>query len=77
VLTNKKIRVIKRGQAEARPEPAPAAEPRADKEPLRAVKTVVSGWVSEHRQRAEEFRKAYSTLLKEVGFNAPRDCARC
>lgn len=82
MLTDRKIRVIKRGQPPTTEPNAPdtraGREPqRAEKEPLRSVKTVVSGWVREHQQRAEEFRNSYSTLLKEVGFSAPSSCARC
>lgn len=42
----------------------------------RQVKTVVSGWVSDHQQRSEEFRQTYSGLLKELGFASTRVSAR-
>lgn len=67
MLKNRPVRVIKRGErapAETAAEtvaPPPSAE--------REVKTVVSGWVNEHRRRADEFRRNYADLLKGVGFN--------
>ncbi|HZI19747.1 MAG TPA: hypothetical protein VEY09_14245 [Pyrinomonadaceae bacterium] len=74
--SNAKIRIIKRGQQPAQEVPA-AAEQRTQAEPARTVKTVVSGWVREHQQRAAEFRNNYSALLEEVGFRAPGNCVRC
>ena len=75
MLKNRPVRIIKReqrGQAEAagtRVSPEPEA---AERE----VKTVVSGWVSEHRRRADEFRRNYSDLLKGVGFSSALSSAR-
>jgi hypothetical protein len=68
----KQIRVIKGGRAAAReaqaPEPAGVKSAAAA---VREVKEVVSDWVRDHRQRSEEFRRNYSTLLGELGFKAP------
>jgi hypothetical protein len=76
--SNGKIRIIKRGQQPiAQDEPAVAAAATPASEPARTVKTVVSGWVREHQQKAEQFRSNYSALLKEVGFRAPANCVRC
>ena len=66
------VRVIKRGQREsaesvmaaATPESAEPAEPSE-----RELKTVMSGWVREHRQRTEEYRRSFAGLLRQVGFN--------
>jgi hypothetical protein len=67
------VRVIKRGQREsaesvesvvAAPESAERAEPSE-----RELKTVMSGWVREHRQRTEEYRRSFAGLLRQVGFN--------
>jgi hypothetical protein len=70
----KLVRVIKRerrseaGQSgDACPSPAPEATANA-----REMRDVVSGWVREHHHRSEEFRRNYSTLLRELGFTAPR-----
>ena len=38
---------------------------------VREVREVVSDWVRDHRQRSDEFRRNYSTLLGEMGFKAP------
>jgi hypothetical protein len=65
MLKNRTIRVIKRGERAQEVAQAPAAAPSTERE----VKTVVSGWVNEHRRRADEFRRNYADLLKGVGFN--------
>jgi len=68
----KQVRIIKGGRA--------ARETQAAQEVLsvksaaaavREVKDVVSDWVRDHRQRSDEFRRNYSTLLGEMGFKAP------
>jgi len=66
------VRVIKRGQRESAESVAAAATPeRAEPaEPSeRELKTVMSGWVREHRQRTEEYRRSFAGLLRQVGFN--------
>ena len=66
------VRVIKRGEREsARPVEAAASEASAERaEPSeRELKTVMSGWVREHRQRTEEYRRSFAGLLRQVGFN--------
>jgi hypothetical protein len=74
MLKNRPVRIIKRDQ---RGPAAPAAEPAASPvNPERDVKTVVSGWVSEHRRRTDEFRRNYADLLKGVGFSAALSSAR-
>jgi hypothetical protein len=77
MLKNRPVRIIKReqrGQAAATAT-AQAAQPQpAVME--REVKTVVSGWVSEHRRRADEFRRSYADLLKGAGFSAALSTAR-
>ena len=75
MLKNRPVRIIKRDQrgataAVAAPPPAKPADGPAASE--REIKTVVSGWVNEHRRRADEFRQAYTTLLKGAGFNLAR-----
>ena len=75
MLKNRPVKIIKRGQrgqaeaAAAAGEPQPAASERD-------VKTVVSGWVSEHRRRTDEFRRNYADLLKGVGFSSALPSAR-
>ena len=66
------VRIIKRGQRESTESVvAAAAEERAERaEPSeRELKTVMSGWVREHRQRTEEYRRSFAGLLRQVGFN--------
>ena len=68
----KRIRVIKGGRAAREAEAAPqAASVKTAATAVREVKEVVSDWVRDHRQRSEEFRRNYSTLLGEMGFKAP------
>ena len=69
---NRPVRVIKHNQrvrVESRAEAAGevSAEPSE-----RELKTVVSGWISEHRQRSEEYRRALTDVLKPSGFRSPR-----
>lgn len=75
MLKNRPIRIIKRdqrGQAAAKTRVVPQSED----SPEREVKTVVSGWVNEHRRRADEFRRNYADLLKGVGFSSALSSAR-
>ncbi|HEX7955770.1 MAG TPA: hypothetical protein VF508_02450 [Pyrinomonadaceae bacterium] len=75
--TTKRVRIIKGGRAaqqqQAEAARATAAEPQA---PTRHARDVVSDWVRDHRQRADEFRRNYSTLLGEMGFKTPDCCGR-
>ena len=68
----KQIRIIKGGRAARQTQAAQeAAGIKSAAEAVREVRDVVSDWVRDHRQRSEEFRRNYSTLLGEVGFKAP------
>jgi hypothetical protein len=71
---NRPVRVIKRDQREsadsATATPAPLTESTEIAE--RKLKTVVSGWVREHQQRSEEYRRMFASLLKETGFRPSR-----
>ncbi len=68
----KRIRVIKGGRAAREAEAAPeAAGVKSAAAAVREVKEVVSDWVRDHRQRADEFRRNYRALLGEVGFKLP------
>lgn len=63
------VRVIKRGERE-QAKPIELAESVEQAEPSeRELKTVMSGWVREHRQRTEEYRRSFAGLLRQVGFN--------
>ena len=73
----KHVRIIKGGramrEAEAARETAGATAGGAKSAAaaVREVKEVVSDWVRDHRQRSDEFRRNYSTLLGEMGFKSP------
>lgn len=79
MLKNRPVRIIKREQR-GQQAPATAAAATATAAPSapaeRDIKTVVSGWVSEHRRRTDEFRRNYTDLLKGVGFSSPLPSAR-
>jgi hypothetical protein len=71
-MQNRAIRIIKRGQ-KANVEKVAEVVGAVSTEPSeRELKSVVSGWVSEHRQRSEEYRRAFADLLRESGFRSPR-----
>ena len=68
----KQVRVIKGGRAARETQAAQeVVGVKSAAAALREVKDVVSDWVRDHRQRSEEFRRNYSTLLGELGFKAP------
>ncbi len=75
---NHQVRVVKRGQR-SRVEVAEvdATEQRAEPSE-RELRTVMSDWVREHRERTEEYRRTFVGLLRQVGFNpataAKRPC---
>jgi hypothetical protein len=70
---NRSVRVIKKGQkAEAESVAKAAAGGVSAATSERELKSVVSGWVREHRQRSEEYRRSFADLLKETGFHLPR-----
>ena len=74
----RRVRVIKRDQRSCADSHAGAEVVTAGdtKSSEHEMKTVVSGWVSEHRQRSEDFRRAFAGLLREVGFNPTPASAR-
>ena len=69
---NRAIRIIKRGQKANNETVAKAAVAVSTEPSERELKSVVSGWISEHRQRSEEYRRAFTDLLRESGFRSPR-----
>jgi len=70
----KRVRIIKRGASGQPSEPVQATAKSPVRDGSREMRGVVSGWVREHSQRAEEFRRNYSTLLKDLGFAPPLSC---
>ncbi|HEX8290282.1 MAG TPA: hypothetical protein VF570_00925 [Pyrinomonadaceae bacterium] len=68
----KQIRVIKGGRAAREAQAAQEAPGvKSAAAAVREVRDVVSDWVRDHRQRSDEFRRNYSTLLGEMGFKTP------
>lgn len=69
---NRQVRVIKRDER-ARAESTTKATDEGDmKSSERELKAVVSGWVREHRQRSEEYRRAFANMLKESSLRPSR-----
>ncbi|HJU55547.1 MAG TPA: hypothetical protein VJ715_13280 [Pyrinomonadaceae bacterium] len=67
---NRPVRIVKRDQrarAEQTPQ-ATTAEGGAVKSTERDMKAVVAGWVREHRQQAEQYRRAVAGLLRDSGL---------
>lgn len=68
----RQVRLIRKSKPQAQsvssPEPTPVTRSQPSE---REIKTVVSGWVREHRQRSEEFRLTFAALLKGGGFQVP------
>lgn len=70
--SNRPVRVVKREQR-VREKIAPAAPvERGEESGDRKLKTVVSGWVREHKERSEEYQRMFATLLRETGFRPSR-----
>ena len=66
---NRPVRIVKRDQR-ARTEQTPQAtvEGGAVKNSERELKAVVAGWVREHRQQAEQYRRAVAGMLRDSGL---------
>lgn len=62
--TNRPVRVIKKGERRQAAEAAPVAAEKVAARGEREMKTVISGWVTEHRQRTEEFRQTFAALFR-------------
>ena len=64
--SNRPVRVIKRGEKrqQAVVTAAPVAAEKVAARVEREMKTVVSGWVVEHRQRTQEFRQTFAALFR-------------
>jgi hypothetical protein len=67
---NRPVRLIRKRDSQATNEPSPSAAPLSRPAPTeREVKTVVSNWVRDHRQRSEEFRRTCATLWQAGEFS--------
>ena len=65
---NRPVRVIKRDQRERTESVAKAVTEDGAETIERKLRTVVSGWVREHQERSEEYRRMFTSLLKETGL---------
>lgn len=65
------VRVIKRGERESVRQAEPVVSTVRTEPSERELKTVMSGWVREHKQRTEEYRRSFAGLLRQVGFTPP------
>lgn len=66
------VRIVKQGQKAVSENVARAAGETSAQPSERELKSVVSGWIHEHRQRSEQYRQAFAEMLKESGFRSPR-----
>jgi hypothetical protein len=67
-----KVRLIRKRNAETNAAIATEARHPSRREPSeREIKTVVSRWVRDHRQRSEEFRRNFTALLKSGEVHLP------
>ncbi len=67
----RQIRVIKGGRAAREAQEQEPVSVKSAAAAVREVRDVVSDWVRDHRQRSDEFRRNYSSLLGEMGFKTP------
>ena len=66
---NRPVRVVKRGEkARGDENITKTTDEHSAKSSERELKAVVSGWVREHRQRSEQYRRAVSEMLRESGM---------
>ena len=68
----RQVRIIKRNQQQNAEVSSEGLAAGGSQPSERELKTVVTGWVREHRQRSEEYRQRISELLKRTGFQASR-----
>ena len=72
MLEKRRVRIIRKSQQQTEDESSAARVlPERSQPSEREIKTVVSRWVHEHRQRSEEFRLTVAALLKGGGFQVP------
>ena len=68
----RRVRLIRKSKPQAESESSNQATSPIHSEPTeREIRTVVSRWVREHRQRSEEFRLTFAVLLKGGGVHSP------
>ena len=66
---NRPVRLIRKRESQAATQLSASTTALARPEPSeREIKTVVSSWVRDHRQRSEEFRRTFATLWQTGEF---------
>jgi hypothetical protein len=71
-MRDRRVRLIRKSKPQSENEGSTEATPPERSQPSeREIKTVVSRWVREHRQRSEEFRLTFAALMKGGGFQVP------
>jgi hypothetical protein len=68
---NRPVRLIRKRESQENPSLSGEAQPKTRTNPEREMKSVVSRWVREHRQRSEEFRRTFATLWRSGEFPLP------
>ena len=69
---NRPIRLIRKRQAQTENQSSDNAVPMTRREPSeREIKTVVSRWVRDHRQRSEEFKRTFAALFQAEEVRLP------
>ncbi len=60
---NRPIRLVRKRESLANAELSTDAQPKTRTQPTeREIKSVVSRWVQDHRQRSEEFRRTFAAM---------------
>lgn len=69
---NRPIRLIRKRAPQADAGPSSEAQPKTrTANPEREIKSAVTRWVREHRQRSEEFRRTFASLWQSGEFQLP------
>jgi hypothetical protein len=68
---NRPIRLIKKRESQANAELLPDAPKTRSVSTEREIKSVVSRWVKDHRQRSEEFRRTFASLWQAGELPVP------
>ena len=72
VMQNRPIRLIRKSETQINTRKSNEVTPSSRPEPSeREIKTVVSRWVRDHRQRSEEFRQTFAALFKTSRIPLP------
>jgi predicted component of type VI protein secretion system len=73
---NRAVRVVKRDERMRAETNVKDAREDGVENQERKLKTVVSGWIREHKERSEEYQRMFATMLRETGFRPSRAASR-